>query len=66
MDFGRRAATVAGMTALIAAAGPMATAAERKPDLRDVAAGTYAGEVISDSEGSSKSDVTLTLTRTDP
>jgi len=35
----------------------------RKPDLADAAAGTYAGEVISDSKGSSNSDVTLTVTR---
>ena len=37
----------------------------RKPDLGDAAAGTYFGEVISDSKGSSKSDVTLTVTRID-
>ena len=36
---------------------------KRKPDLGDVAEGTYFGEVISDSKGSSKSAVTLTLTR---
>jgi hypothetical protein len=35
----------------------------RKPDLADAAAGSYFGEVISDSKGSSKSDVTLTVTR---
>ena len=35
----------------------------RKPDLADAAAGTYLGDVISDSKGSSKSDVTLTVTR---
>ena len=35
----------------------------RKPDLADAAAGSYAGDVISDSKGSSKSDVTLTVTR---
>ncbi len=32
----------------------------RKPDLADAAAGTFVGDVISDSKGSSKSDVTLT------
>ena len=37
---------------------------ERKPDLGDVAEGTYFGSVISDSKGSSRDDVTLTLTRT--
>ena len=35
----------------------------RPPDLADAAAGTYVGDVISDSKGSSKSDVTLTVTR---
>ena len=35
----------------------------RKPDLGDAAAGTYAGDVISDSKGSSQSGVTLTVTR---
>lgn len=37
--------------------------AKRKPDLADAAAGTYAGDVISDSQGSSHSGVTLTITR---
>ena len=37
--------------------------AVRKPDLADAAAGTYSGDVISDSKGSSKSGVTLTVTR---
>ena len=35
----------------------------RPPDLADAAEGTYVGDVISDSKGSSKSDVTLTVTR---
>src|SRR6185295_4201910 len=39
---------------------------ERKPDLGDVAEGTYEGSVISDSKGASREDVTLTLTRTGP
>jgi hypothetical protein len=52
--------------ALPAAALGQAPAArpERKPDLGDVAEGRYFGEVISDSKGSSRADVTLTLTRT--
>ena len=37
--------------------------ARRKPDLGDAAEGTYEGDVISDSKGSSKSGVTLTVTR---
>ena len=36
---------------------------KRKPDLADAAEGTYFGDVISDSKGESKSDVTLTVTR---
>ncbi|MEQ1519173.1 MAG: hypothetical protein ABL931_22070 [Usitatibacteraceae bacterium] len=36
---------------------------KRKPDLGDVAEGKYFGEVISDSKGSSKAEVTLTVTR---
>jgi hypothetical protein len=35
----------------------------RKPDLGDAAQGVYFGDVISDSKGSSRSDVTLTVTR---
>jgi hypothetical protein len=48
----------------VGAAG--AQAKERKPDLADAVAGTYAGDVISDSKGSSRSNVTLTLTRSGP
>lgn len=36
---------------------------KRKPDLADVAQGTYFGDVISDSRGSSQSDVTVTVSR---
>ena len=36
---------------------------KRKPDLGDTAEGTYEGDVISDSKGSSQSGVTLTVTR---
>ncbi|WP_298190588.1 hypothetical protein [Novosphingobium sp.] len=46
----------------VAAADPPA----RKPDLADMMAGTWHGDVISDSQGSSRSDVTLTLIRTGP
>ena len=38
----------------------------RKPDLGDAAEGTYEGDVISDSKGSSQSGVTLTVTRIGP
>jgi hypothetical protein len=36
---------------------------QRKPDLGDAAEGVYFGDVISDSKGSGKSGVTLTVTR---
>jgi hypothetical protein len=58
---------------LILAAGALSSTAfgqaatdapKRKPDLGDVAEGRYAGDVISDSKGSSHEGVTLTLTRT--
>lgn len=50
---------------LIGRAGAQsATAAtKRKPDLGDVVEGSYAGDVISDSKGSSHDGVTLSLTR---
>jgi hypothetical protein len=44
--------------------GQASAPAQRKPDLGDVAEGRYAGDVISDSKGSSHEGVTLTLTRT--
>ena len=44
-------------------AGAQGDAKKRKPDLADAAQGTYVGDVTSDSKGSSKSDVTLTVTR---
>ncbi|WP_116969754.1 hypothetical protein [Blastomonas sp. UPD001] len=40
-----------------------AAAPERKPDLADLVAGTYVGDIISDARGSSKSGVTITVTR---
>jgi len=61
-----RRALIAGIGAIALAAGAAAAAPERKPDLADAVAGTYAGDVISDSKGSSQSGVTLTLTRTGP
>ncbi|MBS0362568.1 MAG: hypothetical protein JSR98_14425 [Proteobacteria bacterium] len=51
---------------LLATAAGAAPKPERKPDLADAVAGSYAGDVISDSKGSSQSGVTLTLTRTGP
>jgi NADPH:quinone reductase-like Zn-dependent oxidoreductase len=61
-----RRAFAASLAAALLAAGASAAAPERKPDLADAVAGTYGGDVISDSKGESRSDVTLTLTRTGP
>ena len=59
-----RAALIACGTALVPMlAHAQADPPKRKPDLGDAAEGTYSGDVISDSKGSSKSDVTLTVTR---
>lgn len=38
-------------------------APQRKPDLADSVAGTYYGDIISDARGSSKTGVTITVTR---
>ena len=59
------------VAACFAPVAPAAFSAEddqkkRKPDLGDAAEGTYFGDVISDSKGSSKTDVTLTVTRIGP
>ena len=53
------AATTLTATAFAQASAPM----KRKPDLGDVAEGHYVGDVISDSKGSGRSGVTLTVTR---
>ena len=63
----RRSAVLRLAAAAVAAPWALsATAADdpkRKPDLGDAAEGSYGGDVISDSQGSSKSGVTLTVTR---
>ena len=51
---------------LPATARAQADAPKRKPDLADAAEGTYFGDVISDPKNSSRSDVTLTVTRIGP
>jgi hypothetical protein len=51
---------------LVVAPASAKTAAKKKPDLADLAAGTYHGDVISDSRGSSQSDVTITVTKVAP
>ena len=65
MDFARRAAVLGGVALMLAGAAN-AQPKERKPDLADAVAGTYHGDVISDSKGSSRSNVTVTVTRTGP
>ena len=50
--------TVLAPLSLASAATP-----ERKPDLAELVAGTYYGDIISDARGSSKSGVTITVTR---
>ena len=61
-----RAAVVACGAALVPAIARAQADPKRKPDLGDAAEGTYFGDVISDSKGSSKSDVTVTVTRIGP
>jgi hypothetical protein len=63
IDLSRRLAVGLAVALL---AGPAFAQQQRKPDLADAVAGTYAGDVISDSKGSSRSDVTLTVTRSGP
>ena len=64
----RRLLLLAGLSnaAIVGSASAQSAAAprDRQPDLGDVAEGRYFGDVISDSKGSSRSDVTLTITRT--
>ena len=63
------AAVTLGLLAAIApaAAKPGAPAARKPvPDLADAVQGTYQGDVISDSRGSSRSGVTVTVTKTAP
>ena len=55
--------TVVALVAPWALRAGAADESRRKPDLGDAAEGTYEGDVISDSKGSSKSGVTLTVTR---
>ena len=43
--------------------GASADSSQRQPDLGDAAEGSYFGDVVSDSKGSSQSDVTVTVRR---
>ena len=60
------AALLATGLLLPAATQALAPPAERKADLADRVAGTYKGAVVSDARGSSRDDVTITVTRTGP
>ena len=51
------------LTALVSWSTAAAAAPERKPDLADLVAGIYRGDIISDARGSSQSGVTITVTR---
>lgn len=51
------------MMAFATAGLAMAAPLERKPDLADSVAGIYYGDIISDARGSSKTGVTITVTR---
>jgi hypothetical protein len=60
----RRSLVIAA--ALVCMAQAAAAAPPPRPDLADAIAGGYGGDVISDSQGSSREGVSLTLTRTGP
>lgn len=55
---------VAGLAASVA--GAFAQSPKPRPDLADLAAGIYDGDVISDARGSSRSNVRLTVVKTGP
>lgn len=56
------------LTVFSAPAAKPKASTSRKPvvDLADTVAGTYSGDVLSDSRGSSRSDVTITVTKAGP
>jgi len=60
----RRLVLALGLACAVGLGG--AAQAKRKPDLADALAGQYHGDVISDSQGSSHENVSLTLTRVGP
>ncbi len=62
----RSLAFAAGVTLVACATGLSAQPDVAQRDLADLAAGTYRGDVISDSRGSSRSGVTITISKTGP
>lgn len=57
---------VAGFAVILSDDAPAASPPKPRPDLADIAAGIYDGDVISDARGSSRSDVRLTVVKTGP
>ena len=53
------------LTGTICLASDKAKEIKKPPELADVAVGVYYGDVVSDSKGSSRSDVTVTITKID-
>jgi hypothetical protein len=51
---------------LVSSSGAFAQSSRPRPDLADIAAGIYDGDVISDAQGSSRSNVRLTVAKTGP
>jgi hypothetical protein len=62
----RRMGLAAAAVLMLGVAVEAKTQGERKPDLADAVAGAYHGDVVSDSQGSSREGVSLTLTRVGP
>ena len=66
----RTIAFIASLALLLPAGAALAetpkAAPARKADLADRVAGTYKGAVVSDARGSSRDNVTITVTRTGP
>jgi hypothetical protein len=63
----RRNYSVAALAGLAASACIWSAGlAQPRPDLADVAAGVYDGDVISDARGSSRSNVRITVVKTGP
>ena len=66
----RTIAFIASLALLLPAGAALAetpkAAPARNADLADRVAGTYKGAVVSDARGSSRDDVTITVTRTGP